>query len=288
MSDEKKGLILGTSTFIMWGVFPIFFKFIDHINSLEILAHRIVWSSVLLLIFLLLTKRLKNVFTILRLPKAIFMLLLSGVLISINWGVFIWAVKNDEILQASLGYFIGPLISILLGATILKEKLNTLTKISILIVFMAIGVQIYSIKALPLVSIILPLSFALYGLVRKRAGIAAFEGIFIETFFMFILSIIFLSYLGIKGSGSFGFNTNGLLLFLSGLVTVIPLLTFNASTKFLNLSTIGFLQYISPSLSLLIAIFLYNEPVDAYKITSFLLIWIGLIVASYGQIGGKK
>lgn len=288
MQATQKGFILALATFIMWGVFPIFFKFIEGIAATEVLAHRIIWSALILLVILIITKRLNSVKRIAKIKKVTLTLAITGALIASNWGVFIYAINQNEILATSLGYFINPLFSILLGAIILKEELSPALKLSIFIVFIAIGVQIYAIGNLPLISIILPLSFALYGLLRKRLGVRTFEGLFIETMILAPFALLYLIYLTINNSGEFGINFNGIMLFLSGFVTILPLLTFNASTKYLKLSTIGFLQYISPTLSMIIAVFIYNETLDFYKIISFALIWISLAIATISNLRRKN
>ncbi|ARR00765.1 EamA family transporter RarD [Campylobacter porcelli] len=284
----QKGFILALATFIMWGIFPIFFKFIQGISATEILAHRVIWSSVILLIVLIITKKLNSVKRLAKIKKVTLTLAVTGVLIASNWGIFIYAINQNDILATSLGYFINPLFSILLGAIILKEELSPALKLSIFIVFIAITIQIYSLGRLPFISIILPLSFALYGLLRKRLGVRAFEGLFIETMILSPFAIIYLVYLYINQSSEFGLNFNGVMLFLSGFIAILPLLTFNASTKYLKLSTIGFLQYISPTLSMIIAVFMYNETLDFYKFTSFMLIWISLAIAAMANLRRKN
>ena len=288
MQATQKGFILALATFIMWGVFPIFFKFIEGIAATEVLAHRIIWSALILLVILIITKRLNSVKRIAKIKKVTLTLAITGALIASNWGVFIYAINQNEILATSLGYFINPLFFIFLGAIILKEELSPALKLSIFIVFIAIGVQIYAIGNLPLISIILPLSFALYGLLRKKLGVRTFEGLFIETIILTPFALLYLLYLTTNNSSEFGINFNGIMLFLSGFVTILPLLTFNASTKYLKLSTIGFLQYISPTLSMIIAVFIYNETLDFYKIISFALIWISLAIATISNLRRKN
>ncbi|TWO30072.1 EamA family transporter RarD [Campylobacter lanienae] len=288
MQATQKGFILALTTFIMWGVFPVFFKFIQGISATEVLAHRIIWSSVILFIVLIVTKKLTSLKRIAKIKKVILTLAITGILIASNWGIFIYAINQNEILATSLGYFINPLFSILLGAIILKEELSWALKLSIFIVFIAIGIQIYALGKLPFISIMLPLSFALYGLLRKRLGVRTFEGLFIETMILSPFALIYLIYLSLVSSSEFGLNFNGIMLFLSGFITILPLLTFNASTKYLKLSTIGFLQYISPTLSMLIAVFVYNEILDLYKIISFVLIWISLAIAAISNLRRKN
>lgn len=288
MKSTQKGFILALATFIMWGIFPIFFKFIENVAATEVLAHRIIWSALILLVVLIITKKLTNVKRIIKIKKVTLTLAITGALIASNWGIFIYAINQNEILATSLGYFINPLFSILLGTIILKEELNSALKLSIFIVFIAIGIQIYALGKLPIISIMLPLSFALYGLLRKRLGVRTFEGLFIETMILAPFALLYLIYLTINNSGEFDMNFNGIMLFLSGFVTILPLLTFNASTKYLKLSTIGFLQYISPTLSMIIAVFIYNEVLDFYKIISFALIWISLAIAATANLRRKN
>ena len=288
MQATQKGFILALATFIMWGVFPVFFKFIQGISATEVLAHRIIWSSVILFIVLIVTKKLTSLKRIAKIKKVILTLAITGILIASNWGIFIYAINQNEILATSLGYFINPLFFILLGAIILKEELSWALKLSIFIVFIAIGIQIYALGKLPFISIMLPLSFALYGLLRKRLGVRTFEGLFIETMILSPFALIYLIYLSLVSNSEFGLNFNGIMLFLSGFITILPLLTFNASTKYLKLSTIGFLQYISPTLSMLIAVFVYNETLDLYKIISFVLIWISLAIAAISNLRRKN
>lgn len=283
-NQQHKGIILALSTFLMWGVFPVYFKLLDGVHSLQILAHRIFWSFLLLFILLIFLRRLHNIRRLLKVKKAIMWLLLSGTLISANWGIFIYAVEQGKILETSLGYFINPFFSILLGAIVLGEKLSLPAKISIIIVMIAICLQIYTLGGLPFISIFLPLSFALYGLIRKKITIPALEGLFIETSLMAPFALIFLIYTTINGNSGFGLHTTGGLLLLSGLVTVLPLLTFTSATHRLPLSTIGFMQYISPSISMIIAVLIYKENLDNYKLLSFILIWIGLIITTLSSL----
>lgn len=282
------GVILITATFGMWGVFPIYFKWLDNVSPLEILAHRIIWSVVLLFLIIIFLGRLNALRRLLKIKKVILNLALSGALISANWGIFIYAVEAGHILETSLGYFISPLFSIFFGFLFLKEKLSKINQISLLIVFMAICVQIYALGRLPFICLLLPLSFAFYGLIRKKCPVPTYEGLFIETMLMTPFALIILAFIQISGGANFQINLTGFLLFFSGVITILPLLTFGAASKYLALSTIGFFQYISPSISFLIAIFLYNESFEAYKMLSFGLIWLSLGLSTIFSLKGYK
>ena len=278
MNKEQKGIAFALSTFFMWGVFPVYFKLLADVGAVQVLAHRILWSAIILFALLYFSSKLRQVFRLLSIKKVALNLLASGVLISINWGVFIWAVERGQILETSLGYFINPLFSILLGAIFLKERLSKASKISLFIVVIAICVQIYDLGSLPFVSLILPASFAFYGLIRKKVRVPSTHGLFIETRLILPFALGFLLYLWSVGEARLDFDSTGFLLAFSGVVTILPLLTFNSAAKYLRLSTLGFFQYLSPSISFLVAIFLYNEPLGMLKLASFVLIWASLAI----------
>lgn len=278
MNKEQKGIAFALSTFFMWGVFPIYFKLLADVGAVQVLAHRILWSAIILFALLYFSNKLRQVFRLLSIKKVALNLLASGVLISINWGVFIWAVERGQILETSLGYFINPLFSILLGAIFLKERLSKASKISLFIVVIAICVQIYDLGSLPFISLILPASFAFYGLIRKKVRVPSTHGLFVETMLTLPFALGFLLYLWSVGEARLNFDSTGFLLAFSGVVTILPLLTFNSAAKYLRLSTLGFFQYLSPSISFLVAIFLYNEPLGMLKLASFMLIWASLAI----------
>ena len=278
MNKEQKGIAFALSTFFMWGVFPIYFKLLADVGAVQVLAHRIVWSAIILFALLYFSGKLRQVFRLLSIKKVALNLLASGVLISINWGVFIWAVERGQILETSLGYFINPLFSILLGAIFLKERLSKASKISLFIVVIAIFVQIYDLGSLPFISLILSASFAFYGLIRKKVRVPSTHGLFVETMLTLPFALGFLLYLWSVGEARLNFDSTGFLLAFSGVVTILPLLTFNSAAKYLRLSTLGFFQYLSPSISFLVAIFLYNEPLGMLKLASFVLIWASLAI----------
>ena len=278
MNKEQKGIAFALSTFFMWGVFPVYFKLLADVGAVQVLAHRILWSAIILFALLYFSSKLRQVFRLLSIKKVALNLLASGVLISINWGVFIWAVERGQILETSLGYFINPLFSILLGAIFLKERLSKASKISLFIVVVAICVQIYDLGSLPFVSLILPASFAFYGLIRKKVRVPSIHGLFVETMLTLPFALGFLLYLWSVGEARLNFDSTGFLLAFSGAVTILPLLTFNSAAKYLRLSTLGFFQYLSPSISFLVAIFLYNEPLGMLKLASFVLIWASLAI----------
>ncbi|PSM52627.1 resistance permease RarD [Campylobacter blaseri] len=287
--DKKIGLVYGIATFMMWGMFPVFFKLLNSVSAVEILAHRFLWSVFFVLIFLKIQGKTRNLKRYILNTKTFLTLTACGCFISINWGIYIYAVNSNQILEASLGYFINPLMFIILGAVFLKEKTSKIEKIAIFLVVCAIAIQIVNLGNLPIISIFLPLAFSIYGLIKKQIAIPALEGLFCETLVLAFVALCYISFLGISEVGSFGFNKLGFILIIAGLVTVLPLITFNLASKKLNFSTIGYLQYISPTLTTILAVFVYKEDINAAKILSFAIIWVGLfLIGVDSYLKGKK
>ncbi|WP_462189563.1 EamA family transporter RarD [Campylobacter concisus] len=273
--------MLALSAFFMWGFLAVYFNlFSKDVDAYEILAHRIIWSFFLMAAVLCINGKMGEIFALLKDIRSLKTLFLSGIFITTNWGVYVYAVSNGKILDTSLGYFINPLISMLLGVIIFKERLNKSGILAICIVVLAISVQIYAQGGLPLVSIILPLSFGFYAAVRKMAKISAFNGLFIETFFMFPFALAYVFYIAFLGKSHFGLNEDSLLMIASSIVTIVPLVAFNAAATRINLTTIGYLQYISPTIAILCAVFIYGENLDGYKVISFCMIWLALAIIS--------
>lgn len=284
--EQMVGLFYGLATFIMWGLFPIYFKLIQQADAPEILAHRIIWSLIFTLLFLRLRKQPIRFKHLSR--KTIFTLFLCGFLIASNWGLYIYAVTHNQILEAGLGYFINPLMYLILGAVLLKEKLTAIGKIAVFLVVCAIAIQLISLGRIPFISIALPTLFALYGLLKKKLAVASLDGLFIETSLLFFFALAYVFFLESQGQNHFGWSRDGLLLALSGLVTILPLLSFNSAAIRLKLSTLGFLQYITPSMITLIAVFIYHEHLSYEKIMGFTLIWISLIMVSFDTAKNRK
>lgn len=287
--DENIAFLVGVLTFIMWGLFPIYFKQFDpNISAFEILSHRIIWSVVFLLIFIKINGKMRSLRQILHLKKVVFMLMITGFFIASNWGIYIYAVNSNQILESGLGYLINPLFSMLLGAIFLKERLSLSGKISVCLVFIAIFIQFYALGRVPFISILLPASFAIYGLLKKQLRVGSMEGLFVETMLLFPIALAYVLFLGGFDKSHFGFDKTGFLMVCSGLVTIAPLITFNFAAKKLKLSTLGFLQYISPTSQILVAWLVYNENLDIYKIISFGLIWLGILIVSLDSLRRKN
>jgi len=278
LNKTKLGLVFGVSAYGLWGLFPLYWPLLEPSNPFEIVSHRAVWTLVFCLVILALTKALKATLVTLKRPGVAVKLFASSFLISINWLVYIWATNNGHVVEASLGYYINPLIIIAFGVLLLKEKMRTLQWVAVGIA--SVGVLILTIDygRLPWIALALAISWGSYGLIKKQLGLGALEGLAIETGISFIPYAGYLIYLGNQGTGQFGHHVGLTILLISaGAITAIPLLLFNGSTTRLPLSTIGLLQYITPTLQFSIGVWVRHEAMPAARWIGFLTIWIALI-----------
>ena len=259
-------------------MFPLYWPLLEPANPLEIVSHRAVWTLVFCLIVLAITHALKSTLATFRRPKVAAKLFLASVLISINWLIYIWATNNDHVVEASLGYYINPLIIIAFGVVLLKEKMRRLQWVAVSIASVGVIILTVDYGRLPWVALGLALSWGTYGLVKKQLGLGALEGLAIETMIAFIPYCGYLIFIGSKGEGQLG-NGAGLtiLLISAGAVTAIPLLLFNGSTTRLPYSTIGLMQYITPTIQFSIGVWVNNEAMPTARWVGFIFIWLALI-----------
>jgi chloramphenicol-sensitive protein RarD len=252
------------------------------------LCHRIVWSALFLLIPLYLLRGFGEIKRVFYSPRTLALLFVTGILITLNWLTYIYAVMYDMVAEASLGYFINPLVNIVLGMLFLKEKTSALEKIAIFIAFFAIAVEIIRLGSIPYIALLLAFTFGFYGLIRKMMKVGSFAGLFIETSLIAPLAAAYLIYLNFYGTLSFSFDGSIWLVAISGPVTVIPLLLFAGAASRIRLTTIGFIQYLSPSITLSLAILVYNESLSTSRIATFMLIWLSLIFAAIDAVKRSK
>ena len=272
----RQGVYYALSAYLFWGLVPIYFKLIDHISPWEILAQRVIWALILLIGILAYTGEL-NALKVSR--RQLPTLVLTSGLLSINWLVFIYAIVNHNIVETSLGYFINPLVSVFLAVVFLRENLRPIQWVAIAIAGTGILVQLIFYGSIPWLALILAFSFGFYGLFRKNLGMHPIAGLAIETIIIAPFGIAYLIWALMNQHLEFGQDTStDLLLILSGFVTSFPLLCFAAAVTRLSLTSIGMFQYIAPSLSLIIAVFMYNETVDPGRSVSFGCIWLALII----------
>lgn len=280
----SSGLAAGIAAYFLWGFFPVYFKITETVPALELLAHRIVWGMPFAALVILFRKQWVAVFNILKQPKMLLMFTISAALIAINWGVYIWAVQIDQIFQASLGYYINPLLNVIIGIIFFKEHLNKLQYMAVGLA--AIGVLILTVYGgtFPLIALALALSFGLYGVLRKKVEAGAMPGLFVECAILFLPSLGYLYWLYAAGDLQFLYHNTSemdLLMILLGPLTVIPLFFFAVAARRMPLSTLGFLQYIAPTLQFICALY-YGERFTPAHAWCFGFIWIAVIVFSYG------
>ena len=276
------GVACSIGAYALWGVFPIYFKAVAEVPALEVLAHRIVWSVVLVAGLLSLQRSWRLVALALANRRLLLTLAGSALVISLNWGVFIWAVADGRILDCSLGYYINPLVSVVLGVAVLRERLRRVQWLAVAIAAVGVATEVISFGTLPWVALTLALSFAFYGLIRKTAPVDPVSGLFIETLLLSPAALIFLAVLAAEGEGAFlakGWRVDALLL-LAGPITALPLLLFVAGAQRIRLSTVGLLQYIAPTGHFLLAVFVYEEPFTPVHLATFAFIWLALAIYS--------
>ncbi len=280
------GIVYLFPAYFIWGLSPVFWKLLSHVDSLELLLQRTVWSLIFLLGILFVQKRGKELLNILRTPAYLGILSITTLTLAFNWYLFIWAVNHDEILQTSLAYYINPLITVLFGMIFLKEKLRKLQIAALIVAGIGVGYSTLFLGQFPWISIAIAVSFAIYGLIHKMISVLPLPGLCIETFLLSIPAVGYLVYLDSIGSSAM-FNidiTTDLLLVGTCLVTALPLLFFTIGTKRSTLTTVGFMQYIAPCCSFLLAIFYYHEPFSSQKLVTFILIWTALGLYTFDSV----
>jgi chloramphenicol-sensitive protein RarD len=285
-SDTVFGVVYAASAFLIWGVSPIYWKALRAVPSFEIILHRIVWSFFFLLPLILFMRRWKDFVNALKNYRTLLILLFTALIISGNWLLYIWAVNTDNLLQASLGYYISPLVNVVLGMVFLKERLRPPQILAVLLA--AAGVLYLTIYygEFPWIALTLAVSFGLYGLIRKTAPVGSLVGLTVETLLLSIPALVYLFYLDSQGVGII-FRVSlkmDLLLMGCALATATPLLFFTLGARRLYLSTIGLLQYIAPSCMFLLAVFLFREPFLKAQVVTFIFIWTALTIYSSGSV----
>jgi chloramphenicol-sensitive protein RarD len=281
----KAGVIFALAAYTMWGIAPIYFKLLTSVPALEIVMHRIVWSVLVLCLLLAVRKKFSQVFTAIRDPKVIAILSISGLLLAVNWLTFIWAVNNDQMLEASLGYFINPLFNVLLARFFLQESLTRLQLLAVFVALAGVAFLIFSYGQLPWVALVLATSFSIYGLLRKKVTVDSMPGLLIESCIMLPFALLYWFVMdttsGNMLENSFDLNVT---LLLAGVVTTAPLLCFTAAARRIRYTTLGFFQYIGPSLMFLLAVMHYQEPLDTTRVVTFVCVWSGLLIYVYDSL----
>ncbi len=290
MENYKQGIFFGLAAYVLWGILPVYWKALELVSPFEILSSRFMWSCVfvfLLIIFQkkwpLFAKEVKQVFSNVKTGAA---MVAAGITISFNWGTFIWAVNNGHIVETSMGYYINPLVSILFAVVFLRERLDKMQLAAITCAFIGVASMVYSFGKIPWVSLTLAFTFALYGLLKKILPVSALTSIMLETLLITPLALVYEYSLWQQGVSFYASGNLQVIMMLTGagVVTAIPLLLFTAGARLLQLKIIGFLQYISPTLTLLIGVFVYNEAFTASHLLAFGWIWAALLLFIVSQL----
>lgn len=279
------GVITALSAYGLWGFLPIFFKLLEHVDPFVVVAFRILFSLVFVAIVLLIRGQMAEVGAALRNRRVLFTLTISAVLVAGNWVTFIWAIVNERVLDTSLGYFINPMVSVLIGLVLLGEKLSPLQWAATALAMAAIAIQAIGLGSLPWVAIVLAVSFAFYGYVRKTVDVGSSAGLMVETIVLVPVSLAYIAFTFVSGptAGYVSDPQTLMLLALTGPATAVPLMLFAFAARQLPLSTIGMFQYIAPSMGFVTAIFLFGEPLETPRLISFALIWLSLVTFTIGS-----
>jgi chloramphenicol-sensitive protein RarD len=281
MTKVNKGLLFGVSAYIIWGLLPLYWKLVEEAGAYEILAHRGIWSLLICVSLLALRKQLKSAYEMVRSSRTLSLLFLASGLLTINWGVYIWSVTVNRVVEAALGYYITPLINVTFGVLLLREKLRPAQWIAVALAAAGVVILTLGYGSLPWIALVLAISWGSYSLIKKSLNLGALETLSLETLFAFLPNLVFLLIIQGNGSAEFGSTwTISILLFGAGAATVIPLLLFNGSTTRLPLSTVGLLQYITPTIMFFIGIYINNEDISTTKVLGFAFIWLALAVLS--------
>jgi chloramphenicol-sensitive protein RarD len=284
--DDPRGVALGLAAYGLWGIVPIYWRWLSNVPPFELTVHRVLWCALFVLAASLARGHWRQLMDIARNRRLLGTLALTSVLISINWTIYIYCVATHQLVESSLGYYINPLVSIVLGVTLLGERLSRLRLIAVLLATGAVAVQSIELGYMPWIAPALALSFGFYGYFRKRVDIDALDGLTVETWILFPLTFGLVLFWGVRGSGAFpsaGLGTDALLI-LGGPITALPLAMFAAGARRIRLSTLGFLQYFSPSITLALAVFGFGEPFTRVDAITFACVWAALLlVAAEGR-----
>ncbi len=278
MTSTRRGTLYGAGAYLLWGLFPLYWPLLEPAGALEVLAHRILWSLVVVVVLLGVTRRLPQLRAAVRDRRRLAQISLAAVVIAVNWGTYIYGVTNDRVVETSLGYFVNPIVTVLLGVLVLGERLRPVQWVAMGAAFVAVVVLTVENGSPPWIALILAFSFGTYGLLKKTAGVGAVEGLAIETAVLFPVATAYVAAIGVTGQGTFTSEGGGhaALLALAGVVTAVPLLLFGAAASRVPLTTLGVLQYLAPTMQFLLGITLFDEPLPIAKLLGFVLVWIGV------------
>lgn len=281
--NRKRGVMLALLAYMCWGHFPLFWSFLSHVHPLAVVAHRVLWSAVFLFALLTFMRAWRRVLPLFVAPKTVWMCAFSGAMLAGNWLIYVWAVGSGQVIEASLGYFITPLMSVFLGAIFLKERLKPYQKIAVVLACLGVVLMALMAKLTPWTGLAIAASFGAYGLLRKLQPVASLEGLFLETTLMLLPALLLLSF-GVDAGQVWDFAAaTPWFLLATGVVTTVPLLAFAQAARDLDLATLGVLQYVSPMIQFLLGAFYFDEAMGA-RWLGFGVIWLALLIFSLGSV----
>lgn len=283
-TNSPRGFAFALAAYTLWGFLPLYMKALAHVPTFEVLAHRVIWSVPVAGLLLIWLGRTGDLMAALRNRRMLAMGAMSALLIAINWGIYVWAVQNGHALDAALGYYINPLLTVLTGALILREPLNRWQIVALCLAAVAVALLTWEAGRLPVLALGMTLSWACYAFAKKQLPIGPNQGFLLEVLILLPLALFYALWAAMQGQSHFTrMGTDTLLLACAGLVTAIPLILYANGAKLLRLSTIGILQYVSPTLIFLVAVFVFEEPFSQLKAVAFGLIWSGLAIYTFGM-----
>jgi chloramphenicol-sensitive protein RarD len=290
MSENRRGFLLGLAAYGMWGLFPLYWPLLEPAGAVEILAHRIFWSLAVMLVLVVAVRRTGQLRAVLRQPRTRAILAGAAVLITVNWGTYIWGVNNHHVVETSLGYFINPLVTVLMGVVFMGERLRRLQWIALGLALVAVTALTVEYGHPPWIALALAFSFGSYGLAKKKANTGAVESLTVETMVTAPVALAYILWLTATGSSNFTGHGPGhaVLLATTGLVTAVPLICFGGAATRVSMTTIGLLQYVTPTIQFLIGVFFYGEPMPAMRWLGFALVWVALVVFTVESVNHRR
>jgi chloramphenicol-sensitive protein RarD len=288
--DSRRGLIFGATAYTLWGTFPLYWTLLEPGGAIEILAHRIVWSVLTMAVILVLARRVRHVRALLRDRRRLLLIACAAVVISVNWGGYIWGVNNGRVVETSLGYFINPLVTVLMGVLVLGERLRRLQWVAMAIAFVAVVVLTLDYGRPPWVALLLAFSFGTYGLLKKQAGVGAVESITVETMVIAPFAAAYLGWLVMAGQSSFGTHGAGhaFLLTTTGIITAVPLMLFGAAAIRVSMVSLGLLQYLAPTIQFALGLLVFREDMPASRWIGFGLVWVALVIFTVEAVNHRR
>jgi chloramphenicol-sensitive protein RarD len=290
VSESRRGFWFGLGAYLLWGVFPLYFPLLKPAGAVEVLTHRIVWSLVVVAILVAVGRSWGRIRTVVADRRRLGLVAVGAVVIAVNWGVFIWAVNHDHVVETSLGYFINPLILIFLGVVVMGERLRRTQWAAILVAVLAVAQLTYDYGRPPWVALTLAFSFGTYGLMKKKAGVGAVEGLALETAILAPVALAYVVWIQVDGTAAFGSEgvLNMVLLAGTGLITAIPLLLFGGAANRVPMTTLGMLQYVTPSMQFTLGLVVFHEDMTTARWIGFSLVWVALVLLTLENLVSRR